>query len=258
MIIAATGMQKPSGTIHDLVDLRRDPIVTEVRNMIAGCEGCVVAASGGMDSLALMMAAVLALKGAEQVKIVHVDHGLRPNAWRDSMMCRIQATSIGCEFVEKKIWIPRDGNIYESARHARYAAIASCAGGCRVLTAHHADDLAETIIMRLARGSPMQSSIFIGSEVKIFGCTVQRPLLSFSKKELGDFVRRSGMPWVDDESNFNLKRERARLRAGVMKSLEEMYPGFSVAAAKSILSRPEADSHRDQAPRSPLSHRKSG
>ena len=225
--------------------------------MLAGCERCVVAASGGMDSLALMMASVLALKNARQVKVVHVDHGLRPTAWRDSMMCRVQAASIGCEFVEKRIWIPRDGNIYESARHARYAAIASCAGECRVLTAHHADDLAETIIMRMARGSPMHSAVFIGSEVRIFGCMVQRPLLSFSKKELGDFVRRSGMPWVDDESNFNLKRERARLRAGVMKCLEDMYPGFSVAAAKSILSRQGAGSRRDQAPQSPLSHRKS-
>lgn len=224
--------------------------------MVNGEDNYVVAASGGMDSLALMMLTVLALKNTRRVKVVHVDHGLRASAGRDSMMCRMQAASLGCEFVEKKIWVPREGNIYESARHARYAALASCADGCRILTAHHADDLVETLLMRLSRGSPMHSSLLVSREIKIFGCMVNRPLLSFSKRQLRNFVIRSGMPWVDDESNFNPRRERARLRSCVMEALEETYPGFSRAAAKSILSRPGVGSRLDQVPQAPLIHHK--
>ena len=222
-----------------------------MRKWIPPCGNFVLASSGGSDSLAMAVAVRMVVDNPSRVCMVHVDHGLRKDAWKDRYFATLQAWALGFNFIPVEVWVPRSGNVYEQGRHARYCALASVVGRLRaefVMTAHHADDLVETMFMRLARGCPLHSSNLISRKINIFGMDVVRPLLSVSRADLRQLAVSSGVPWIDDPSNENQTRERALIRATVGSSLKKYKNDFSSKAAASLLASREADSRLDQAP----------
>lgn len=244
-----------------LVDIRRGAVAIEMRRWIPRTGSLVLASSGGSDSLAMAAAVRMVIDDPSRVFMVHIDHGLRGDCHKDLQCTMLQAWALGFEFRAVEVWVPRIGNVYEQGRHARYAALASVADGVgaeTIMTAHHADDLVETMLMRLARGCPLHSSNLIARHIEIFGKTVLRPLLSLGREELHQVAIASGIPWIDDPSNNNLQRERAFIRSTVGKALKSYRQDFAGKAAASLLASREADNRRGQVRPTQRSHRGEG
>ena len=109
---------------------------------------------------------------------------------------------------------PPRAAIQESARAARYAALLKwCAetGATMLLTAHHADDQAETLLMRLGRGAGLAGLAGI-RPVRESGCRIVRPLLGWRADELANLCRKAGLIPIDDPSNADPRHERSRVR----------------------------------------------
>ena len=173
-----------------------------------------LAVSGGPDSLAMLLLAEAAIPG--RFEVATVDHGLRPaSAAECALVARIcAARGIPCSTLQVTV---APGNVQNEARKARYAALAAWAEQ-RVLsaiaTAHHADDQAETLLMRLNRGSGLsgltgvrEARFMPGSAVAVI-----RPLLAFRRRELGELVAATGLEPVQDPSNADPRFDRARVR----------------------------------------------
>lgn len=174
-----------------------------------------LAVSGGPDSLALLLLAHQAMPG--HIAVASVDHGLRPEAAGEVALVERIAAERGIPFTPLKIAIAR-GNVSARAREARYTALAGWAAGARlsaVATAHHADDQAETLLMRLNRGSGLAGLAGVRARTVIEGSEVAllRPLLGWRKAALESVVTAAGITAVQDPSNTNPDFDRARLRA---------------------------------------------
>lgn len=174
-----------------------------------------LAVSGGPDSLALLLIAHEAMPG--RFAVASVDHGLRPEAAGEVAVVERIAAERGIPFTPIKVALA-PGNVQARAREARYAALAQWAaeaGLGAVATAHHADDQAETLLMRLNRGSGLAGLAGVRARTVIEGSevTLLRPLLGWRKAELASLVAAAGITAVQDPSNTNPDFDRARLRA---------------------------------------------
>jgi len=176
-----------------------------------------VAVSGGRDSLAL---ALLAHEWAEardgKVVALIVDHGLRAEAAREAEATRELLTHRGIEAVILR-WSggkPVHG-VQEAARVARYDLLFEACrqrGILHLLVAHHADDQAETVAMRAARGSGADGLAGMAALVEQRHARLLRPLLPVPRARLTATLEALGVAWIDDPSNIDPRFERVRLR----------------------------------------------
>ena len=163
--------------------------------------------------------ALLALARAalgDAIAVATVNHGLRAAAAEEcALVARACADwNIPCTVLEVVV---EQGNLQDRARAARYAALGRWAGECGVAaiaTAHHADDQAETLLMRLNRGSGLGGLAGIRARTRMAGCPVPvvRPLLACRRHELRAAVEGLGLPFVDDPSNADPRFDRVRMR----------------------------------------------
>ncbi|MDP5104256.1 MAG: tRNA lysidine(34) synthetase TilS [Erythrobacter sp.] len=173
-----------------------------------------LAVSGGPDSLALLLLACAALPG--QIAVCSIDHGLRPEAAGEVAFVERIAGERGIPFAPLAVTLA-PGNVQARAREARYAALAGWAraeGLGAVATAHHADDQAETLLMRLNRGSGLAglAGVRATSQIADSDVLLLRPLLGWRKSDLADVVAVAGITAAQDPSNANPDFDRARLR----------------------------------------------
>jgi tRNA(Ile)-lysidine synthase len=186
--------------------------------------GFGVAVSGGADSLALLLLASAALPG--RVIATTVDHGLRADAADEARMVARLCAGLGV--VHETVTVSVEpGNLQDRARDARYAALCSAFGkhGADVFaTAHHADDQAETVLMRLNRGSGLnglagiRARRIVGSDASPGECLVVRPLLHWRREELARIVAAAGIDPVRDPSNDDDRFERVRMRRALARA----------------------------------------
>lgn len=173
-----------------------------------------VAVSGGPDSMALLVLAALAFPDA--VVAATVDHGLREASADEARMVGREAAVLSVTHDILTVTQPIAGaSLQAQARGARYAALAGWADQRRtmaVATAHHADDQAETFLMRAARGSGITGLSAIRPTTAVAGMAVVRPLLGWRRAALRAIVRRAGVPFVDDPANADLRHDRTRFR----------------------------------------------
>lgn len=179
-----------------------------------------LAVSGGPDSLALLLLAAEALPG--QIAVASIDHGLRPEAAGEVALVGRIAGERGIPFAALKVSLA-PGNLQAEARAARYAALsrwADEAGLGAIATAHHADDQAETLLMRLNRGSGLAGLAGVRPRGRIEGSEtlLLRPLLGWRKAELAAVVADAGITPAEDPSNTNPAFDRARLRAALAQA----------------------------------------
>lgn len=173
-----------------------------------------VAVSGGADSMCLALLA----SALESVTALIVDHGLRDTSSDEAALVCRRLDSLGLAH-ELLVWehdILPASNIQAEARNARYEIMKNwcVANDVRyLLTAHHRDDQAETVLLRLARGSGvyglsgMSATRDLGADV-----TLVRPFLDEPKQRLVDTVLEHGIDWVEDPSNQNDAFDRVRIR----------------------------------------------
>lgn len=180
----------------------------------------VLAVSGGADSTALMYLAAAwrarSPRGAPLLSVVTVDHGLRAGSHAEAEAVARMAQALALEHTIL-VWTgdkPTTG-IQAAARAARRELITHhmAQRGCSSLAlAHTADDQAETLLMRLARGSGVDGLGAMRPVVEIDGCWLLRPLLAVAKSRLVATLRTRGIDWIDDPSNQQPRFERVRLR----------------------------------------------
>lgn len=171
------------------------------------------AVSGGADSLALLLLAHRAF--GSRIVVLAVDHGLRPEAAAECAHVECLAQSLGLPaHVLRATLEPGDG-LQARARAARYRLMGTwCAahGVPVLLTAHHADDQAETLLMRAARGSGLSGLAGIRARVDLKTVRVVRPLLDRSRATLAAIVRAAGWQPADDPSNRDPRFDRTHAR----------------------------------------------
>lgn len=195
----------------------------DVKSLFAGWKtspALVLAVSGGPDSIALMWLAARwrkALKQGPHLLVVTVDHGLRKEAAREARDVKQLAKALNIEHRTLR-WRgekPTTG-LPSAARDARYrllARAAKSAGASHIFTAHTLDDQAETVIMRLSRGSGIAGLAAMARESDRNGVVLVRPLLDMPKVRLIATLEKAGIAFADDPTNHDSRYTRPRLRA---------------------------------------------
>jgi tRNA(Ile)-lysidine synthase len=204
-----------------------------------------VAYSGGLDSTVLLhaLARAIADRAHYSMRAAHVDHQLHPDSARWREQCGRVAESLRIEFVPLVVSVTAsaDLGIEAAAREARYAALREILKPNEVLlTAHHADDQLETMLMALMRGAGLRGLSGVPS-VQIFGGGwLARPLLEFGRAELEEWARAEQLPWLEDPSNANTSFDRNFLRHRVLPALRERWPAAAHSATRSTAHLREA------------------
>ncbi|HEV2161745.1 MAG TPA: tRNA lysidine(34) synthetase TilS [Stellaceae bacterium] len=201
-----------------------------------------VACSGGGDSMALaMLADRWARAQGGTVTALIVDHRLRPESTNEAAGVGRALAALG---VAHQILVcgsaPPPGNLEDAARRARYRLLESwCAdaGVLHLLTAHHRDDQAETLLMRLARGSGLDGLAGIAPVGIRRTCRVLRPLLTIPPERLRATVRERGVTPIEDPMNRDPAFQRVRLRAARTFLAEEGLSAERLAATAARLAR---------------------
>lgn len=193
---------------------------------LAGFRRVVLAVSGGSDSMALMVLVARWVKAGRVpdglvIEVATVDHGLRPQSAREADWVAERARALGFQHTTL-VWSgekPRS-SVQEEARAARYALLTahgqSGATPTAIVTAHTADDQAETLIMRLGRGSGLDGLASMAPARPLMpdgSVALVRPLLGLSNTALRGLLTRVGGVWLEDPSNECGDFERVRLRA---------------------------------------------
>lgn len=195
----------------------------------------LVAYSGGLDSTVLLhaLAADPAMR-ARGLRALHVDHGLHPQsaAWRES--CRATCAALGLAFESRRVQVVDAGDGLEAAaRAARHAAFAQVQQPGEVIAlAHHRDDQAETVLLRLLRGAG--DGLAAMRPLRAFGPGwLWRPLLAVPRAALAEYARRHELHWLEDPSNASDRHDRNFLRHHVLPRLQERWPQAGAALARS-------------------------
>ncbi len=204
-----------------------------------------VAVSGGADSLALaVLAAAWARARGGAVTALTVDHRLRPQA-------AAEAAQVGSWMERHRIahvTLVRTGpapqaNVQAAARAARYRLLeAWCAaqGALHLLTAHHREDQAETLLLRLARGSGLDGLAGMAAIAERRACRVLRPLLTVERARLAATLTAQRQEWLEDPSNDNPAFARVRFRRAAAMLAGEGLSSARLAATAARLARARA------------------
>lgn len=202
-----------------------------------------IAVSGGPDSLALLLLAHAALPG--RVEAATVDHGLRTESAAEAAEVARVCGDLGIPHAILTVEVA-PGNVQAEARAARYAALSEWAAAREIAalaTAHHADDQAETLLMRLNRASGVAGLAGTRGRGRVPGgeLPLLRPVLGWRRSALGDVVEAAGLVAAQDPSNANDRFDRVRIR----KALAEADWLDVAAIAQSAAHIAEADAALD-------------
>jgi tRNA(Ile)-lysidine synthase len=190
----------------------------------------LVAVSGGADSVALLRL-LHEINQSDHWRwtlvVAHVDHGIRGAASRqDGRFVASLARGLGLACVTRRLALPRSAS-EDAARAGRLRALAAI---CRakkcaaVVMAHHADDQAETVLMRLFRGTGIDGLAAMSAATRINGLTILRPLLEIRRSDLRDYLRQIEQPWREDATNASGLYLRNRLRHQLMPYIQVLWP----------------------------------
>ena len=195
--------------------------IAELFDAIPCDEPIAVAVSGGGDSMALLS---LMRRRTNTLTALTVDHHLRPESAEEarSVSRYCAAHGIGHEILN---WIPdSQGNLSNQARIGRYTLMAEVCAARNIgtlVTGHTLDDQAETVLMRLGRGSGVDGLSGIRHHARLWGVQLIRPLLKVSRERLRDYLRSEEIPWVDDPTNEDRQYMRVQAR-DALKTLSRL------------------------------------
>lgn len=203
-----------------------------------------VAYSGGLDSAVLLhLCANYARQHHIPLMAFHVHHGLSPNAdqWVLHSQSRCAELHIPFEVAHVQLGSTQQAGVEATARNKRYAALGTLCKQHQIdflLTAHHQDDQAETLLLQLLRGSGVAGLCgmqrchhafeLLGSD-SLF---LARPLLDFSRAELEQYLKENQLAHIEDESNSDIRYVRNALRLQIMPILAQHFPGFQARFAR--------------------------
>lgn len=171
----------------------------------------VVAVSGGVDSMVLLD--LLRKQTGLKLVVAHFDHGIRPDSSFDKELVKQVASSHDIPFVYHKAQLG-PGTSEEVARKSRYEflhKVREATGARAVITAHHHDDLLETAVINMLRGTGRKGLSALKSRH-----TIHRPLLSVQKQAIRDYAKDQGLQWREDVTNEDIKYLRNYVRHRIL------------------------------------------
>jgi tRNA(Ile)-lysidine synthase len=197
-----------------------------------------VALSGGVDSTVLLyaLAALSESQPEWRLRAIHIDHQLQSASSQWGERCKRLAEQLRVSIHIEAVNVARDHvqGLEASAREARYGAFRQhLQQGEVLLTAHHADDQAETVLLALMRGSGVQGLAAMPACAP-FACGWHvRPLLGFTRAALTEWAQTYGIASVEDPSNLDLRHDRNYLRHAVLPALRERWPSMATNIVRS-------------------------
>ena len=185
----------------------------------------VIGVSGGPDSMCLF-SLLLELKEKLNLKIIvaHVNHNIRNESKEEAEFVKKIAEEKKCVYEYFKIDSYEQENFESNARKKRYSFFSQLIENHQanyLMTAHHGDDLIETIIMRLIRGSNLNGYIGFKKETKMKSYTLLRPLINTTKEEIVGYNNRNSIEYRIDKSNYDVKYTRNRYRKELLPLLKK-------------------------------------
>lgn len=215
--------------------------LTRVADALAALTGgqgaaLLLAVSGGPDSMAMVDLVRRSWAGA--LFAATVDHQLRPESADEALTVAAYCAGVGVSHKTLLPHSPITGSVQAAARALRYRLLtdeAARTGADFIVTAHHADDQLETVLMRLARGSGVDGL----AGVRARNGQVIRPMLGFGKAELEDHCVRHAIPFVRDPSNANRDFDRVRMREA-LERFDLIDPLQAVRSASALADAAEA------------------
>ena len=202
-----------------------------IHRLFHGITRLGLAVSGGADSVALFQLMLPACREAGiAVTVAHLNHGLRTEADDEARFVRELAEREGIAFLCEKVSVPdlaKSGNSLEmAAREARMAFFARCCASTgldAIATGHQADDVAESVLLRLARGAGATGLSGLRPRSHTRTLTLIRPLLAVSGAALRTWLRQRNLSWCEDASNRDSAIPRNRVRNDVLPLLESSW-----------------------------------
>ncbi|MDX1803305.1 MAG: tRNA lysidine(34) synthetase TilS [Alcanivorax sp.] len=211
----------------------------------------LLAFSGGLDSTVLLH--LLTRAGlAPRLRVVHINHQLQSASDHWAKLCVDRVAALGVPIEVVPVQVNTRKGMEAGAREARYQALQRLAEGATVITAHHQNDQAETLLLRLLRGSGVTGLGGMREHHRRGGLSLWRPLLGCGRDELADQAGRWQLQWIEDPSNQTLMPRRNFVRHRVLPLLAERWPKVVQTLARDAVHLGEAADLLDERAREDL------
>lgn len=223
----------------------------KISDIFATYKKIFVAYSGGLDShvlLHLLAGSKKRIKSSAKLTAIHINHNLSCQAQAWEHHCRQICRKMRVNYVTKKInaKMTLNSNVHKQSpeeilRQLRYAAIAKILpkNSC-LLTAHHANDQAETLLLQLFRGAGPKGLAAMPEKAQFAGSWLVRPLLNFTREDLLQYAQKHKLTWVEDESNVDSKYDRNFIRHKVIPIIKTKWPSIVVTLNRAARNSAEA------------------
>lgn len=179
-----------------------------------------------------------------RLRAIHIDHQLQANSpqWAERCLAIAEGLRVPCSVDRVSITELRPQGLEAAARHARYASFAAqLRAGEVLLTAHHADDQLETLLIALLRGSGVAGLASMPACAPFGAGFHLRPLLAFTRADLSEWAERQAIEFIEDPSNRNRRFDRNFLRHEIVPLLKSRWPAVAHTVTRSAQHLAEAD-----------------
>jgi len=214
----------------------------------------LVAHSGGLDSTVLLHGLANSAAARERgLRAVHVDHRLQSDSAMWSRHCQAFAEQLGVPLETRTVEVARTPGLglEATARRARYGAIEAMLGDGEILAlAHHRDDQAETVLLKLLRGAGPEGLGAMRALRRLGRGFAWRPLLTLPRATLRNYAERHRLTWIDDPSNADVSLDRNFLRIEILPRITRRWPEAETSISQSAMwARAAADFIDEEAER---------
>ena len=196
-----------------------------------------IAYSGGIDSTVLLQAAsIVCQQSGHSLKAIHIDHQIHADSQQWAQFCIDQCRKLDIHIDTIRVDIQQYGQygLEGAAREARYQAFEKTLSAEDVLlTAHHADDQIETVLLQLFRGAGIKGLADCAKSRMVGSALLVRPLIEISRQEIEHYARQNQLHWCDDPSNTSLSHDRNYLRHEIMPLLHARWQGLRETIGRS-------------------------
>ncbi len=217
----------------DLTALLSAAEVFSVLDIPPGTKQLLAGYSGGLDShvlLHLLHTYCHQSKPAPGLTAIHINHGLNPDAghWAEHCRAICQELKIEYRLIELDARAPKGESQEAWARKLRYDALRQLVGPADILmTAHHQDDMAETLLIQLFRGSGPAGLAAMPAKSGFGPGRHYRPLLQYTRSDLKTYAEQHRLSWIEDDSNTDLKYDRNLIRNNILPAISQRWPAIS-------------------------------
>ncbi|MBQ8081461.1 MAG: tRNA lysidine(34) synthetase TilS [Clostridia bacterium] len=199
-------------------------------------QSALVGVSGGADSVCLLRCLIdIAAERGVQLTAIHAEHDLRTEAPLDAAFVETLCSRFHVPLIHRKVHVTRQGSIEAAARAVRYEAFEEAYRTCEadaLFLAHHLNDQAETVLMRMIRGSGLTGISGMSEKSRYGGMLIVRPFLSVPRSDIEAALSQLSQTWITDSTNEDTEYTRNYLRHEILKPLASRFPGSLAGIAR--------------------------